>query len=338
MKKLVALMLALMLLLSFVGCATKEEPKKEAGEEQSAAENAQAAAQEDNSPADEPLTIAFCQIGNYNTWRIAETEWIEAACEERGYKLIYTDGQSDTAKQVADVEDVIAQNPDYILLPPRETTGFETVLSMAADAGIPVLLIDRNTEGEYVTQVSADFVWEGEQCAVLLDNYFKGEEFNIVVIEGTPGADSGIKRYEGFNAYLAEHSNMKIIASQVGNFNRADAQEVMENLIQAHGDSIDAVFAHDDDSAIGAIQALKAAGYKPGEDVMVVGVGGYADALKAIKAGEMLGSVECSPYFDKAFEVIDILEAGGTVERYIQNDGRIFTQENVTDELIAVAW
>jgi len=97
--------------------------------------------------------------------------------------LVNIHGQSDTAKQVSDVEDVIAQKPDYILLPPRETTGFETVLSMAADAGIPVLLIDRNTEGEFVTQVSADFVWEGEQCAVLLNDYFKDEDFNIVVIE-----------------------------------------------------------------------------------------------------------------------------------------------------------
>ena len=333
MKKIVALLLAAIILCAFVGCSSKEASVEEQKEALANEETT-----EEDTSAEEPLTIAFCQIGNYNTWRIAETEWIEAACKERGYKLIYTDGQSDTAKQVSDVEDVIAQKPDYILLPPRETTGFETVLSMAADAGIPVLLIDRNTEGEYVTQVSADFVWEGEQCAVLLDDYFKGEEFNVVVIEGTPGADSGIKRYEGFKSYMEEHPNMKIIASQVGNFNRADAQEVMENLIQAYGNEIDAVFAHDDDSAIGAIQALKAAGYKPGEDVVVVGVGGYADALKAIKAGEMLGSVECSPYFDKAFEVIDILEAGGTVEKYIRNDGRIFTQENVTDELIAVAW
>ena len=140
-------------------------------------------------------TIAFCQIGNYNTWRIAETEWIENACADRGWNLIYTDAQSDTAKQVSDMEDVIAQKPDYILLPPRETTGFETVLGEAADAGIPVLLIDRYTEGEYVTQVSADFVWEGEQCAELLHNYFGDDErCNIVVIEGTPGADSGIKR------------------------------------------------------------------------------------------------------------------------------------------------
>lgn len=325
MKKFISFLLVFTLLLSFTACSSGDKSNEVTGGDAT-------------NGADETLTIAFCQIGNYNTWRIAETDWIKAACEERGWNLIFTDAQSDTAKQVSDVEDVIAQKPDYILLPPRETTGFETVLQMAADAGIPVILIDRNTEGEYVTQVSADFVWEGEQCAVLLDNFFKGEACNIVEIEGTPGADSGMKRHEGFHAYIEDKDNMTVIASQVGNFNRADAQEVMENLIQAHGDTIDAVFAHDDDSAIGAIQALKAAGYTPGVDVMVVGVGGYADALKAIKAGEMLGSVECSPYFDKAFEVIDKLEAGQSVDKYIQNDGRIFTIDNVTDELIEVAW
>ena len=288
--------------------------------------------------AEQELTIAFCQMGNYNTWRIAETEFMQNACAERGWNLIYTDAQSDTAKQVSDMEDVIAQNPDYILLAPRETTGFETVLELAEEKGIPVILVDRDTEGPYTSLVSADFHWEGEQCAVLLDDYFQGEECNIVVIEGTPGASSGVERGEGFSAYIEEKDNMNIIASQVGNFNRAEAQEAMENLIQAYGDQIDAVFGQDDDSAVGAIQALKAAGYKPGEDVVVVGVGGYQDAMKAIAAGEMLGTVECSPYFDKAFEAIEAMERGEEIPEYIQNDGRIFTADNVTDELIEAAW
>ena len=350
MKKtlLVIVICLISVLVMFAGCSkedttadTDTTSTEQADESVDADESTDESADEAAEDSD-TLTIAFCQMGNYNAWRIAETEFMQQACEERGWELIYTDAQSDTAKQVSDVEDVIAQNPDYILLPPREATGYTQVLKQAKEAGIPVILIDRGTEGEagvdYVTLVSADFYWEGEQSGVLLHDYFGDERCNIVMIEGTPGAASGMQRGEGFEAYISEYDNMNIIAAQVGNFNRADAQEVMENLIQAYGDEIDAVFGQDDDSAIGAIQALKAAGMTPGEDVIVVGIGGYQDALKAIMAGEQLGSIECSPYFEKAFEAIEALERGETVETYIQNDGRVFTIDNVTEELIDLAW
>lgn len=333
-RKIWTVTLAAAMTMALGACSEKEENGASVNENQEEVSESNT----NQNQGEDALTIAFCQMGNYNTWRIAETEFMQNACEERGWNLIYTDAQSDTAKQVSDMEDVIAQNPDYILLAPRETTGFQSVLELAESKGIPVILVDRDTEGPYTSLVSADFHWEGEQCAVLLEKYFQGETCNIVVIEGTPGASSGVERGEGFSAYIEDKDNMNIIASQVGNFNRAEAQEAMENLIQAYGDEIDAVFGQDDDSAVGAIQALKAAGYEPGEDVVVVGVGGYQDAMKAISAGEMLGTVECSPYFDKAFEAIEALERGEEIPEYIQNDGRIFTMDNVTDELIEAAW
>lgn len=283
------------------------------------------------------LKVAFSQMEMNNAWRVAETNSIKQEAEARGIELIYTDAQGDTAKQVSDVEDIIAKNPDVIMLAPREFEGLVPALEAAKEAGIPVILIDRAAKGEagvdYTTLISADFIWEGRQCALgLVERFGTEQPVNVVQITGTPGSSVAIERQKGFEDELAKYPNFNIIATQNGEFTRSIAQAAMENIIQAHGNEINAVYGHDDECAIGAIQALKAAGMKPGEDIAIYGVGGFKDAAVSIQAGEMDGTVLCSPFFGPtAFDTVEKIAAGEEVPGFIQNPGRMIDKTNVEE-------
>lgn len=287
--------------------------------------------------ADDEIVVAFSQMEMNNAWRVAETTSIQEEAEARGIKLIYTDANGDTAKQVSDVEDIVTQNPDVIMMAPREYDGVGPALEAAKEAGIPVLLLDREAAGEpgvdYLAFVGADFYWEGQECAKkLVERFGTEEEVNVVQITGTPGSSVAIDRQKGFEEELAKYDNYNIIATQNGEFTRSIAQEAMENIIQAQGDKIDAVFGHDDECAIGAIQALKAAGMKPGEDVAVVGVGGFKDACVCIQNGEMDGTVLCSPWFGPTvFDLVEKIVAGEEIETKVVNPGYMIDASNVEE-------
>ena len=320
MKKLLAMLTSLALALPLVACGAANQPAQSASGSAGAAQ----------SGGDGALTVAFCQYANLNNWRVTQTNDMEASIKGAGYNYIYTDAGDDTAQQVSDLEDIIAQNPDYIVLAPREEEGFETVLQKAADQGIKVILVDRSCKGTVSTYIAANFIWEAETCAESMVNELgETDPINIVELTGTPGSTCAIERQKGFDDYVAKYDNYKIIATQVGDFSRTTSQTAMENLIQAYGDEIDVVYAHNDDNAIGAIQAIKAAGLKPGEDIKVYSIDGQKDGLQAIVNGEMQCSVLCSPYFGEAvLDVISTLESGGTAEDYIQNPGKLYTIDN----------
>jgi ribose transport system substrate-binding protein len=281
------------------------------------------------------VVVAFSQMEMNNAWRVAETASIRAEAQKRGIELIYTDAQGDTAKQVSDVEDIIARKPNVILLAPREYEGLAPALAAAKRAGIPLILIDRDAQGEpgvdYASLISANFVWEGQQCAqVLVKRFGTSQEINIVQITGTPGSSVAIDRQKGFEDEIAKYPNFKIIATQNGEFTRSIAQNVMTNVVQSQGGRINAVYGHDDECAIGAIQALKAAGYKPGADIAVVGVGGFKDAALLIQQDEMDATVLCSPFFGPtAFDAAEKLVRGEKLPTFIQNPGRVIDKSNV---------
>jgi ribose transport system substrate-binding protein len=281
------------------------------------------------------LVVAFSQMEMNNAWRVAETKSIRDEAQKRGIELIYTDAQGDTAKQVSDVEDIIAKKPSVILLAPREYEGLAPALAAAKKANVPVILIDRDAAGtagvDYKCLISADFKWEGQQCAqVLVKRFGTSQPVNVVQITGTPGSSVAIDRQKGFEDELKKYPNFKIIATQNGEFTRSIAQKAMENIVQAQGKNINAVYGHDDECAIGAIQALKAAGLKPGADIAVVGVGGFKDAAVLIQGNEMDATVLCSPFFGPtAFDTAEKLYRGETLPTFIQNPGRIIDVSNV---------
>jgi ribose transport system substrate-binding protein len=251
---------------------------------------------------------------------------------KRGYELILTNARGDTANQVSNLEDLIAQRVDAIFLAPREEQGLEGPLKAAKDAGIPVILIDREVKGtpgaDFVTFIGSNFVEEGKRAGDWLVKQTNGKA-GIIELLGTAGASVAIDRHNGFADAIKGSPDMKILASQDGNFTRAQGQKVMENLIQAHGKNITVVYAHNDEMALGAIQALKAAGMNPGKDVIVVSVDGERAALEAITRGEMNVTVECNPRFGPiAFDTLEKYKRGEKLPLKIINEDRFFDSNN----------
>ena len=285
----------------------------------------------------EELTVGFSQYASYNNWRVTNTDDINRALEEQGWKVIFADANDDTAQQISDLEDMIAQQPDYLVIGPREQEGYENVLEEAKDAGIKVVLYDRLADGPYDVLIQGDYIMEGENVGqAVVDTFGEEESIKIVELTGTPGADVTAQRAEGFRNIIDQYDNYEILASQVGNFSRTESQTAMENLIQSYGDEIDVVYAHSDDNGIGAINAIKAAGLKPGEDIVVFGVDGTTDGLQAIIDGEMKATYLCNPFYgDAIVELINKLEAGETFEDRVVLQGKLYTIDNAQDSLDA---
>lgn len=279
------------------------------------------------------MRVGFSQTEEDGPWRIAETNSMRDEAKKRGYELVYTNARGATAQQVSDLEDIIAQRVDAIFLAPREAKGFEGPLKAAKDAGIPVFLIDREIEGgkageDYVTFIGSNFIEEGKRAGEWLAKQTNGKA-GIIELLGSSGASVANDRHQGFEDAIKAHPDMKIIAAQTGNFTRAEGQKVMESLIQAHGKAITAVYTHNDEMALGAIQALKAANMNPGKDVLVVSVDGQKSALEAIIRGEMNATVECNPRFGPvAFDTLEKFKRKESIPAKIINQDRFFDSTN----------
>lgn len=286
----------------------------------------------DSPEADfQDATFGFSQTENNNPWRIAQTTSMRQKAEELGVDLVITDAQSSTVKQVSDIQDMIAQGIDLLFVAPREEQGLAPAFDAADEAGVPIILVDRTADAkaceDYVTFIGSDFVAQGERAAEWLLEATNGKA-KIVELQGSLGASVTIDRGEGFQNVVREKPGVELVASQSGDFTRAGGQAVMEQLLGAFSD-IDAVYAHNDEMAIGAVQAIKDAGLTPGEDVVVVSVDGTRDALELIVAGEMGATVETNPRFGPlAFEVAKNLFEGEPIPTEVIVQDRLFEEGN----------
>ena len=283
------------------------------------------------------FVVGFSQMESDNPWRLAETKSLQDEAARLGISLVVTDAQGQTSKQVSDIEDLIARKVSIILLAPRVFDGLAPALAAAKAAKIPVILLDRAAAGtagvDYVTLLVSDEVEEGRRAARWLAQQTGGKA-TIVELTGTPGASVANDRAAGFREEMAKFPGMKIVASQTGNFSRATGQGVMQNIAQSLGKSITAVFAHNDEMALGGIQALIAAGMKPGADVTVVSVDGERAALEAIERGELGATVECNPRFGPlAFATIDKFRKGQTIPPRIIVTDRFFDRSNAKQSI-----
>ena len=287
------------------------------------------------------FVVGFSQMESDNPWRIAQTRSLRDEAAKRGVQLVVTDAQGQTAKQVSDVEDLIARRVNVILLAPREYEGLTPALDAAKEAKIPVILVDREAKGtagqDFVTFLGSNFVDQGRRAAEWLAKETNGTA-NIVELTGTAGSSVAADRGKGFRDEIARHPGMKIIASQTGDFSRAQGQNVMQNIAQSLGKQITAVYAHNDEMALGAIQALRAAGLEPGRDVKIVSVDGQRAALEAIQRGELGATVESNPRFGPlAFETIDKVRKGEQVPPKILLTDRLFDKKNAA-QFVAEAY
>jgi ABC-type sugar transport system substrate-binding protein len=284
--------------------------------------------------------VGFAQMESNNPWRIAETKSFQETAEACGWDLVATDAAGSAAKQVSDVDSMIAQGIDVLFLPPREEKPLLPAVMKAQAAGIPTFLVDRSVDpnvakaGEhYIAFLGSDFVDQGRRVAEWVIENFEGDKGIIVELEGTTGSSPANDRKKGFDEAIAKDDRFEIVASQSGDFARDQGRQVMETLLQSHP-NVNIVYAHNDEMAIGAIQALELAGRKPGEDVLVVSIDGTRDALQAIIDGKMGVTVESSPFFGPlACEVMKRYAAGETIEPWVKVEDRIFTTENAAEHI-----
>jgi len=288
-------------------------------------------------PSLEGRKVGFSQIGAESDWRRAETTSIKDEAAKRGVDLKFADAQQKQQNQIQSLRSFIAQKVEAIVLAPVVETGWEPVLREAKDAGIPVVLVDRGIEvtddSLYATLIASDFVAEGRLAAEWLAKRMNGQA-NVVELQGTVGAAPAIDRKKGFEEGIAQFPGMKIITSQSGDFTRAKGKEVMEAFIKAEGKNIQAVYSHNDDMALGAIQALEAAGIKPGQDVVIVSIDGVKAAFEAMVAGKLNATVECNPLLGPAaFDAVAKLLAGETLPKTTIIKDRLFDQSTAPEDI-----
>jgi simple sugar transport system substrate-binding protein len=282
------------------------------------------------------LTVGFAQVGAESAWRTAETESIKGEAAARGINLKFSDAQGKQENQIKAVRGFIAQGVQAIVLAPVVETGWEPVLKEARQAKIPIVLVDRgikvSDESLFATLIASDFVAEGKMAADWLAKKTNGKA-TIIELEGTPGAAPAIDRKKGFDEGIKQFADMKIVASQSGDFRRSGGKEVMEALLKVHP-GVTAVYAHNDDMALGAIQALEEAGKKPGTDVIVISIDGVKGAFEAMTAGKLNCTVECNPLLGPmAFDAVSKAVKGETLPKKTVVQDRVFDTSTAAAEL-----
>ncbi|MEH3034009.1 MAG: ABC transporter substrate-binding protein [Aeromicrobium erythreum] len=286
---------------------------------------------------DGKLTMGFAQVGAESGWRTANTKSIQETAKAEGVNLKFSDAQQKQENQIKAIRSYIQQKVDVIAFSPVVETGWDAVLQEAKRAKIPVILTDRAVDSKddslYVTFLGSDFVEEGEKAGQwLVDNaqdadVNKDGKINVVQLEGTTGAAPAIDRKKGFADVTKSDDAIDVVASQTGDFTRDGGKKVMESFLKSQKD-IDVVYAHNDDMGLGAIEAIEAAGKKPGKDIKIITVDAVKDGMTALSEGKINFIVECNPLLgpqlmDLAKKVVD----GKDVPKRVVTEETTFTQE-----------
>lgn len=283
------------------------------------------------------VTLGFAQVGAESGWRTANTKSIQESAKTAGIELKFSDAQQKQENQIAAIRSYIQQKVKVIAFSPVVESGWETVLKEAKTAKIPVILTDRAIDSPdktlYKTFLGSDFIAEGKKAGEWLTKEYGSAtgQVNIVELQGTTGSAPANDRKKGFGDVIAADPKYKIVASQTGEFTRAKGKEVMEAFLKSQP-KIDVLYAHNDDMALGAIEAIQAAGKVPGKDIKIVSVDGVKDALQALADGKINHVVECNPLLGpQLMDLVKKVNAGEQVPE------RIETQETEFDQASAKA-
>ena len=330
-KSLVLLMVIASLALAACSTAAAPEAAAPAAEEAAPAEEAAAPAMEAYTYAD--LTLCYPQLGAESDWRTANSASIKQTADEVGATLIFSDAQQKQENQISAVRSCIAQGVDVIALPPVVEDGWDAVLTEAQDAEIPVIIVDRSVSADsslYAAHIGSDMFLEGQRAAEEM-NKLLPDGGNILELSGTVGSGAATGRAEGFRDAL--NDNITILDSQTGNFTRAEAIPVMEAFLKKYAGEVDGVFIHNDDMAIGAIEAIKAAGIEPG-DLKIVSVDGTRGGFQAMIDGWIQADVECNPLLGpQVFEMALKLKNGESVDPETLTNETVYYPEEAEELL-----
>ena len=352
-KRFLSVALAAAVAMSATACTsnpaeskTTAAPAETKAEETTAAEASSEGEKKEAAADGDLITVGYAQVGAESDWRTANTESFKSTfTEENGYKLIFDDAQQKQENQIKAIRSFIQQDVDYIVVAPVVETGWETVLEEAKEAGIPVILSDRqmqlSDDSLYEAWVGGNFVKEGETCGDWLADYLEkqgrgDEEINMVTIQGTIGASAQVGRTEGMDNKLAEHSNWKMLDRQSGEFTQAKGQEVMESFLKSY-DDIDVVICENDNEAFGAIDAIEAAGYEVGGEegqILVMSFDTTNAGLTDTLSGKITLDTECNPlHGPRVQEIIEKLEAGEEVDKQAYVDEEMFAADDTVTSI-----
>lgn len=286
--------------------------------------------------SDGAITMGFAQVGAESGWRTANTKSIQDSAKAAGIDLKFADAQQKQENQIKAIRSYIQQKVDVIAFSPVVETGWDTVLLEAKRANIPVILTDRAIDSDdtslYRTFLGSDFVEEGRKAADWLVANSTGP-VNVVELQGTTGAAPAIDRKKGFEEKIAARPDIKVVASQTGDFTRSGGKQAMEAFLKSTPD-IDVVYAHNDDMGLGAIEAIKAAGKVPGKDIVIITIDAVKDGMRALAAGEINYIVECNPLLgDQLMELAKKVVAGQEVPARVVTEESAFTQEQAVAAL-----
>jgi ABC-type sugar transport system substrate-binding protein len=295
------------------------------------------AAPASGAAATDTLTLGFAQLGAESGWRTANTKSIQDSAAAAGVDLKFSDGQQKQENQIKAIRSYIQQKVDVIAFSPVVTTGWDTVLQEAKRANIPVILTDRAVDtpdtSVYKTFLGSDFVAEGKKAGDWLVSQEQGATgpVSIVQLEGTTGSAPAIDRTKGFADSIAANPNLKVVASQTGDFTRSGGKQVMEAFLKSQPD-IDVVYAQNDDMGLGAIEAIQAAGKVPGKDIKIITVDAVHDGMQALADGKINFIVECSPLLGP-----QLMDLAKKVKAGEQVPSRVLTEETTFDQAAAQA-
>lgn len=287
------------------------------------------------------IDVGYSQLGSESAWRLANTRSIQEAAKDLGINLIYEDANQSQEKQIGAIKKFIDMKVDVIVISPVVDNGWEDILLEAKKARIPVLLSDRRIDVEddslYSTYIGADFIEEGRRAMRWIEDNVKSQENHtkILEIQGTLEASPTVERKQGFEEVMYNYPKYQIVYSKSGDYTYKGGKEVIEEYMNTHEWDIDAIFAHNDDMALGAIKALESYGIKPGKDVKIVSVDGTRKAIEAMIDGKLNCVVECSPLLGpQLMKAIQDLMNGKELPLRIITDEKIFT-ENEAKEVIS---
>lgn len=279
------------------------------------------------------MTMCFPQLGAESDWRTADSASFKDEAAKDGFKLIFSDAQQKQENQISAIRACIQQGVTVIALPPVVEDGWEAVLTEAKNANIPVIIVDRSVSADpslYAAHIGSDMVLEGERAAAEFNKKFP-DGASILELSGTTGSGAAVGRAKGLRNKL--NANIKILDSQTGNFTRAEALPVMQAFLKKYkaGTDFQGVFIHNDDMGIGAIEAMKGAGVKPG-DLFIVSVDGTRGGFQAMIDGWFQADVECNPLLGP--QVADMalkLMNGQTIDREVLTNETVYYPDKAAD-------
>lgn len=287
-----------------------------------------------------PIVLGFSQLGSESDWRDANSRSVKEAAKEAGITLIFDNAEQSQSKQFEAIRHFMEQEVDVIAIAPVIQSGWDDILNEVQQAGIPVIIVDRAVDitdtSQYVTFIGSDFYEEGRKAGKYVLDKMAGstESVGIVELKGTAGSTPSIDRGKGFHDTIKDTGKYVVLGSEYADFTHEQGKETMRSLLQRLGSEIDILFSHNDDMALGAIEAIEEYGLQPGKDIVIVSVDGTRKALEQMIEGKINCVVECNPLLGpNLMQAVNEIMEGRTLPKRIVTPESVFTEVTAEREV-----